>query len=113
MESRWQFLLTQFSNNIQNRLTNDGKGIDIVIGAKGSPLQIVLSSIYHVDIPTGNVPLNTVGKFINHPQVKLAIPLALGDSWRGNRIVGTTKEYLDHYEAEIANGRYWESELKL
>ncbi len=106
-------LITQFSNNIQNRLTNDGRGIDIVIGAKGSPLQIVLSSIYHVDIPTGNVPLNTVGKFINHPQVKLAIPLALGDSWRGNRIVGTTKEYLDHYEAEIANGRYWESEYEV
>ena len=106
-------LITQFSNNIQNRLTNDGRGIDIVIGAKGSPLQIVLSSIYHVDIPTGNVPLNAVEKFTNHPQVKLAIPLALGDSWKGNRIVGTTKEYLNHYEAEIANGRNWESEYEV
>ena len=106
-------LITQFSNNIQNRLTNDGKGIDIVIGAKGSPLQIVLSSIYHVDIPTGNVPFNAVEKFTNHPQVKSAIPLALGDSWRGNRIVGTTKEYLEHYEAEIANGRNWKSEYEV
>ena len=40
------------------------KGIDIVIGAKGSPLQIVLSSIYHIDVPTGNIPLEEVEKFI-------------------------------------------------
>ena len=47
-------LVTQFGSFIQKRLTNDGKGVDIVVGAKGSPLQIVLSSLYHIDIPTGN-----------------------------------------------------------
>ena len=48
-------LINQFSNHVKNRLNADGKDIDIVIGAKGSPLQLVLSSVYHVDIPTGNI----------------------------------------------------------
>ncbi len=106
-------LITQFTDNVQNRINNDGKGIDIVIGAKGSPLQIVLSSIYHIDVPTGNIPLEEVEKFITHPQVEQAIPLALGDSWKGKRIVGTTKNYLNHYEAKIQKGRTWDEEYEV
>ena len=41
---------------LKNALMSDGKGVDIVVGAKGSPLQLVLSSIYHIDIPNGNIP---------------------------------------------------------
>ena len=80
----------QFSNHIQNRLNADGKDIDIVIGAKGSPLQLILSSIYHVDLPNGNISFDSLKKFINHPQVDKVIPLALGDNWNGYRIVGTS-----------------------
>ena len=50
-------LLLLFSAQLEHRLTRDARGIDLVIGAKGSPLQLILSSIYHVDFPTGNVPL--------------------------------------------------------
>ena len=104
-------LVMQFSNHIQNRLSIDGKGIDIVIGAKGSPLQLILSSIYHVDLPNGNISYDSIKKFINHPQIDKVIPLALGDNWRGYRIVGTSKEYLKHYNAQLNKGSIWKKKF--
>ncbi|MGH1403809.1 MAG: ABC transporter permease [Alphaproteobacteria bacterium] len=101
-------LIVQFGHHVQNRLTADGKGIDIVVGAKGSPLQLILSSVYHIDIPTGNIPYDKARKWMKHPQIKDAIPLALGDNWRGYRIAGTTLSYMDHYGVHLAEGRVWD-----
>lgn len=101
-------LIVQFGQHVQSRLSTDGQGIDIVVGAKGSPLQLILSSVYHIDIPTGNIPHDAAEKWMKHRQVKTAIPLALGDNWRGSRIVGTTSDYLAHYDASLADGRLWD-----
>ena len=101
-------ILVQFENHIKNRLNNDGKKIDIVVGAKGSPLQIVLSSIYHIDLPTGNIPFSSLKTISQDPLVEKVIPLALGDNWKNNRIVGTTYEYLEHYGAKLDKGRNWQ-----
>ena len=49
-------LLSQISNHVEKRIKSDGKGVDIVVGAKVICLQLVLSSIYHIDIPNGNIP---------------------------------------------------------
>lgn len=89
------------------RFKADAAGIDLVVGAKGSPLQLVLSSIYHLDVPTGNIPLSAAQNLMHDKSVRTAIPLALGDSWRTARIVGTTPAYAAHYGAEIAQGRFW------
>jgi putative ABC transport system permease protein len=62
---------------------------DLVVGAKGSPLQLVLSSIYHLDLPTGNIPYSRFEALKNDPRGASAIPLGLGDNYRGYRIVGT------------------------
>ena len=101
-------ILVQFENHIKTRLNNDGKKIDIVVGAKGSPLQIVLSSIYHIDLPTGNIPYSSLKKISEDPLVEKVIPLALGDNWKNNRIVGTTHEYIEHYGAKLDKGRNWQ-----
>lgn len=101
-------LIIQFGDHIQNRLSADGQGIDIVVGAKGSPLQLILSFVYHLDIPTGNIPYNDAEKWMKHPHIKTAIPMALGDSWQEHRIVGTTPTYITHYAAELAKGRTWD-----
>ena len=76
-------LLLLFSAQLGDRLTRDARGIDLVIGSKGSPLQLILSSIYHVDFPTGNIPLAEAERWAEHPLVAEAIPLALGDSLAG------------------------------
>ncbi len=106
-------LVTQFGNNIEDRLRNDGKGIDIVVGAKGSPLQLILSTVYHIDIPTGNIPFDKIQRIIKHPQIKTAIPLALGDNWKGFRIVGTSIDYIKHYDAKLKEGSFWKDELEV
>ncbi len=106
-------LIIQFGNHIENRLVKDGEGIDIVVGSKGSPLQLILSSIYHIDIPTGNFPYSEAENLIKHPQIKTAIPLALGDNWKGHRIVGTTSDYIKHYKAELSEGTSWMREFEV
>jgi len=106
-------IVNQFSYHFDNRLKNDGRNIDIVIGAKGSPLQLVLSTVYHIDIPTGNISYNKVKKYLNSPQIKYSIPLALGDNWNGYRIVGTNYDYIKHYKGELAEGREWNKNFEI
>lgn len=99
--------LLQMDERISQRFNNDLKGIDLVVGAKGSPLQLILSSIFHLDVPTGNIALEEAEKLKTNPFVKTAIPLALGDNYHGFRIVGTTQAYHEHYKAELATGQWW------
>jgi putative ABC transport system permease protein len=102
-------LLILFSARLEERLTRDARGIDLVIGAKGSPLQLILSSIYQADFPTGNIPLAEVERWRRHPLVARAIPLAMGDNLAGFRIVGTEHAYPEHYGAALADGRLWQA----
>jgi putative ABC transport system permease protein len=102
-------LLLLASERLEQRLTRDAAGIDLVIGAKGSPLQLILSSLYHVDIPTGNIPHTELEGWRGHDLVEAVIPLALGDSLGGYRIVGTEPLYAEHYGGRLANGRYWQA----
>ena len=96
----------------EDRMERDAGGIDLVIGAKGSPMQLILSSIFQVDIPTGNIPLAEAAQIIAEPVVKRAIPLALGDSHKGFRIVGTNPAYLELYDGKLAAGRMWDKPLE-
>lgn len=98
-------ILLLFSAQFTDRIERDARGIDLVVGAKGSPLQLILSSIYQIDAPTGNIPLDSIETLKRDPSVARVVPLAMGDSFRGYRIVGTEPTYLDLYGAKIAQGR--------
>lgn len=91
----------------QRAFQRDLAGIDLVVGAKGSPMQLILSGVFHIDVPPGNVPLADVQALARQPQVAKLIPISLGDSFRGHRIVGTTPAYLAHYGARFAEGEAW------
>ncbi len=106
-------IILQFSNHLDERLKKDNGGVDIVVGAKGSPLQLVLSSIYHIDYPNGNIPFEGVKKIMNNPQVDKAIPIALGDNWKRYRIVGTQYDFLDLYNAKIDRGQIWKNKYEI
>jgi putative ABC transport system permease protein len=96
----------------EDRLERDAAGVDLVIGAKGSPMQLILSSVFHVDVPTGNIPMGEAALIIAEPAVKKAIPLALGDSYRSFRIVGTNPAFLDLYNAKVVDGQMWTQPLQ-
>ena len=89
---------------LESHARRQAQGIDIVVGAKGSALQNVLAAVYYLDVPNGNIPLVEVDKLRANPQVARAIPIALGDSVAGARIVGTTPEFVSFYGATIASG---------
>ena len=98
-------LLILLQEQFEKKFNDNIDGIDMVLGAQGSPLQLILSSVYQVDAPTGNIDYTEAKKWMNHPFVETAIPLAFGDNYRGYRIVGTTPEYLTKYGAEINEGK--------
>lgn len=101
------------SKQISQKLENNAKDIDLVVGAKGSPLQLILSSIYYVDFPTGNIPLKDAEALEKNPMVKLAVPLALGDNYNGFRIVGTDKRFVKMYNLSLENGKYWNNDFEV
>jgi putative ABC transport system permease protein len=98
-------VVTLATKQFESRLKRDAAGIDMVVGAKGSPLQLVLAGVYHLDVPPGNVPLAALQSLRANRLVAQAIPLALGDSLRGYRIVGTEQDFLALHRATIADGR--------
>jgi putative ABC transport system permease protein len=97
-------LLLLLNKQLDEQFKRNIRGIDMVVGAKGSPLQLILSSIYQIDAPTGNVPLAEVNSLRKNPFVKTVIPLSMGDSYQGFRIVGTTPKYVEHFQAKLATG---------
>lgn len=100
------------SQQLEDHALRDAQGIDLVVGAKGSPLQLILSSVYHIDIPTGNIPLAAQAQLQQNRMVKKVIPLALGDSFSGFRIVGTTPDYVGHYNGAPASGKMFEAPMQ-
>ena len=100
------------TTQLQERMGRDARGIDLVVGAKGSPMQLVLSAVFHIDAPAGNIPLADALALARGRMVKKAIPLALGDSYRGFRIVGTNHDYPAHYGARVAGGSLWEKPMQ-
>jgi putative ABC transport system permease protein len=100
-------ILLLASTQISNKLERNSKDIDLVVGAKGSPLQLILSSIFYIDFPTGNIPLKDANALSKHPMVKRAVPLALGDSYQGFRIVGTDTSFINLYSLQLEKGKFW------
>ena len=101
--------LTQLNDQLKDKFEKNLAGIDLIIGAKGSPLQMVLCNMYHVDVPTGNIPLKSARPFLNpnHPLIEGAWPLSLGDSYKGYRLVGTNSAFIDLYKGQILEGELW------
>lgn len=105
-------LMLLVRDGFEKQLERNAKGIDLVVGAKGSPLQLILSGIYHVDYPTGNIAYKEAQALAENPLIKQAIPQALGDNYKGYRIVGTTDAYVDHYGGSLAEGSLPEQPLE-
>lgn len=107
----------------RKRFEEEGSAFDIVVGAKGSPLQLVLSTVYFMDIPPGNILLSDYEKLKQHEDVAAAYPINMGDTYKGFRIVGTTPEIFNHEYSnasgrvsrklfQLADGRFFEKSME-
>ncbi len=98
-------LLTE--KQVNDAFERNIKDIDLVLGAKGSPIQLILANVYHIDAPTGNINQRAAEEVLKHPYIDSGIPLAYGDNHEGYRIVGTEHSYVAHYGATLAEGQLW------
>ena len=97
----------------EEKFTSNIEDVDLVLGAQGSPLQLILSSVYQVDSPTGNINYDSAKVWMNNPYVEKAIPLAFGDNYRGYKILGTSHDYLAKYKAKLAEGKLFEKNFEV
>ncbi|MFQ3599136.1 MAG: ABC transporter permease [Chloroherpetonaceae bacterium] len=82
---------------VEEKFSQTSVGYELILGAKGSPLQLVLNTVYHLGNPTGNLPYSTYEMYRRSPFVSYAIPMGLGDNYRGFRIVCTTTDFFTKF----------------
>jgi len=105
-------VLILLNSQLEESLGKNKRGVDLVVGAKGSPLQLILANVYHIDFPTGNIKLNEAKALSRNRLIKKAIPLALGDNYQGFRIVGTNHDYYNLYQGTLGEGALWQYNLE-
>ncbi len=97
---------------IETQTTRAAGQVHLVVAAKGSPLQIVLSSVFFLDDPTGNLALDTLKTLLRNPLVDQAVPISMGDRYGSYRIVGTSHSFVEWLGGRLAEGRIWHSEME-
>jgi putative ABC transport system permease protein len=102
-------MMLLLENQLSEKFDKNIKDIDFVLGAKGSPLQLILANVYHIDAPTGNIKVSEAQRIIKNPTIKEAIPLAYGDNYEGWRVVGTTPRYAEFYGVKLKEGKVFET----
>ncbi len=101
---------------VEDKFSQTSIGYELILGAKGSPLQLVLNTVYHLGNPTGNLPYSTYELYRKSPFVSYAIPMGLGDNYRGFRIVCTTTEFFTKFnyakdkQYQLAEGRLFKDD---
>ena len=112
LNRRWTLLLTVFSialsvtlllavekvrNDARSSFTNTISGTDLLIGARSGSVQLLLYSVFRIGNATNNISWESYEKISTHPSVKWSIPISLGDSHRGFRVMGTSENYFSDY----------------
>ncbi|MBC7741916.1 MAG: ABC transporter permease [Bdellovibrionaceae bacterium] len=98
------------------RAAHDGftqtiSGVDLIVGARSGPLQIVLYSVFNLGQPTQNVSIESYNEIKNRPEIEWTIPYSLGDGHRGFRVVATNQDFFKYYhfrsseKIELAEGQ--------
>lgn len=106
-------VLILLQKQFEEQFTSSMDDIDLVLGAKGSPLQLVLSSVYQIDAPPGNINYLEAKRWMENPFVASAIPLAYGDNYKGYKIIGTTPEYISKYGGEVVQGNVFQKDFEV
>lgn len=78
--------------------TNTISQTDLIVGARGGSLQLMLYSIFHMGNASNNIRYASFEKWSQHPMIGWTIPFSLGDSYKGHRVVGTNADFFTHYK---------------
>ena len=106
-------MLSLVQRQFEDKFEKNIEGIDMVMGASGSPMQLILSAIYHIDAPTGNIPLAEAEKWMHHPYISSSVPLAYGDSYMSFPMVGSDSGYVKHFGGVLSEGKMNETNYQV
>ena len=106
------------SRQATDTLQNEAGYWDMAIGAKGSPLQLVLNGLYYLEPPTGNIQVSLWEKLKHDPAVANVVPVNMGDNYLGSPIVGTVPEFFDgrhpsHGGPSLRSGRQFSKPFEI
>ncbi|MGD8957541.1 MAG: ABC transporter permease, partial [Chromatiaceae bacterium] len=93
---------------------NTLSGTDLIIGARSGPVQLLLYTVFRIGDATNNFSWESYQALAQHPKIAWTVPISLGDSHRGYRVIGTNRDYFRHYrfardrELEFAAGKPFE-----
>ncbi|NOT78570.1 MAG: ABC transporter permease [Bacteriovoracaceae bacterium] len=90
--------IERIRNGARDGFTNTISKTDLIIGAKGGPLQLLLYTVFHIGGAVNNIKVSTYNEIKSNPQIEWAIPISLGDTYRGFRVVGTDENFFNHYQ---------------
>lgn len=96
--------IERLRSEVRESFTQALSGTDLVVGARGSALQLVLYSVFHLGEITHNMSMESAETIAGHPDVAWTVPLSLGDSHRGFPSVATRSYFFTHYK--IRGGRH-------
>ena len=82
---------------VKSSFTRTVSGVDLIVGAPSGQLNLLLSSVFNIGTPTKGIEWESVAALKNNRQVDWIIPLSLGDTHRGFRVVGTTNTFFTHF----------------
>ena len=85
-------------NEAKASFANTISGTDLVVGSRSGAIQLLLYSVFRIGDATSNITYDTYQQILTHPNIDWAVPLSLGDSHEGFRVVGTTTDYFERYK---------------
>lgn len=99
----------------EDGFTKSISGVDLVVGARSGPLQIVLYSVFNIGQATQNISIESYNEIKNRPEVEWTIPYSLGDGHKGFRVVATNQDFFKYYQfrsnekIELSNGQIFQN----
>ncbi len=104
------FLLLQ--KELERQALANASRVNLILAAKGSAIQVLASTMYFLESPTGNLPLALVADKLSHPLLEKVVPISLGDSYMNYQIVGTTEDFAYLYKGKLEQGSFWRGSMQ-
>lgn len=95
-------------HQVKKGFTQTVSGVDLIVGPRTTDINLLLYSIFHIGAPTHDISAQTYQALTTHPDVAWTVPIALGDSHRGFRVIGTTKDYFRRYHYGQKQALQWQ-----
>ena len=91
-------MVEKLRNGVEEGFTNTISNADLIVGSRSGPLQLLLYTVFHMGSPTNNIRYSSYEEIKSNPTVAWTIPISLGDSYKGHRVVATDENFFKHYQ---------------